>query len=237
MKKSNILIIIIFIIVLGVGIYITYDNNSNNDIDINFNEDEELTKVNDLLSEIGAPLGWLIIVNGIENQNDEGIYELQRNTNLLKDIKSKQLLTMEYILSYQNKHSDFIVLEVPSNKITNSSPTEDFTLAYLKYDDFNAYYKDLFGEDFNNSKAKKGNTEYDKDYVYYENRRAGSNGVYVPMMNATDVSYNNEYIAKIEITYSSKASNLIGKEQDTGTLAYTKDINNNIILKEFKLDK
>lgn len=238
MKKINYLIILLFILVLGIGAYIIYNETSNKEEKINFNEEEELKEVNDLLSEVGTPLGWLIIVNGIDNMDSDGNYQISRNKDLLADISSRQLFTMEYILSYQNKHSDFVVLAVPSNEVTDDSPTADFTLAYLDYDDFNSYYQKFFEKDFDNSKALKGNTKYDEDYVYYENRRAGSNGVYVSMMTSSSIKYdNNEYQASIEITYSTRAANLIGKETDYGTLKYTKDINNNLILKSFSLNK
>ena len=124
-----------------------------------------------------------------------------------------------------------------NNKI-EGEPTDDYTLAYLDYDTFNKYYKDLFGEDFDLNKQDKGNTTYDKEYVYYRNRRAGSNNVYVPIIKAISVEYkNNKYIADIEVTYSTRASELIGVPKSNGTITYTKNIDNNILLEDFIINK
>ena len=43
------------------------------------------------------------------------------------------------------------------------------------------------------------------------------------------------YTANVSITYSTRASELIGKDSDTGIIDYTKDINDNIIFKSFTL--
>ena len=145
---------------------------------------------------------------------------------------------MEYILSYNDNQDKFIVLSAGDNSKVEDSPTSDFTLAYLDYKTFNKYYKELFGEDFNIDKSKKGNTKYDKEYVYYDNRKPGSNGIYVSMITSDSVEYKDKYfVADIKITYSTRASENIGKETSTGIIKYTKDSNNNIILKSFIIEK
>ena len=48
---------------------------------------------------------------------------------------------------------------------------------------------------------------------------------------------NNKYIADIEVTYSTRASELIGVPKSNGTITYTKNIDNNILLEDFIINK
>ena len=83
-----------------------------------------------------------------------------------------------------------------------------------------------------------GNTKYDKDYVYFDNRHPGSNGVYVSMITSDKVEYKKgEYIASVKVTYSTRLADILDKETSDGIISYTKDGNNNIILKSFILKK
>ena len=145
---------------------------------------------------------------------------------------------MEYILSYQDNIDSFIVLSAGDKSVVEDTPTSDFTLAYLDYKIFNKYYKELLGEDFKITKGKMGNTKYDKDYVYFDNRHPGSNGVYVSMITSDKVEYKKgEYIASVKATYSTRLADILDKETSDGIISYTKDGNNNIILKSFILKK
>ena len=237
MKKLDIICIIIGVICFLLAGYIVYSKFfKENKID--FNKEEEIKLLDDKLAKIGTPLGWLIITDGIDHQNEDGTkYNISYGTNLLKEYSNRQLFTMKYILSTKNENDKFILLSSFDNKI-EGEPTDDYTLAYLDYDTFNKYYKDLFGEDFDLNKQDKGNTTYDKEYVYYRNRRAGSNNVYVPIIKAISVEYkNNKYIADIEVTYSTRASELIGVPKSNGTITYTKNIDNNILLEDFIINK
>ena len=238
MKKLNIICIIMGIICFLLTGYIVY-NKFFKEKEIDFNKEEEIELLDDELAEIGTPLGWLIITDGIDHQNEDGTkYNISYGTDLLKEYSNRQLFTMEYILSTKNENDKFILLSGFDNNKIEGEPTDDYTLAYLDYNTFNKYYKDLFGEDFDLNKQDKGNTNYDKEYVYYRNRRAGSNNVYVPIIKATSVKYkNNKYIANIEVTYSTRASSLIGVPKSNGTITYTKNINNNILLKTFTINK
>ena len=239
MKKINILCFIMGIICFSIAGYIIY-NKFYKQEEIKFNKDEELKQVNNKLSEIGSSLGWLIITNGIDNQNEDGTkYSIEYNKNLLEEDYNKQLFTMEYILSTKNENDKFILLNgFDKSKVKDANTTDDFILAYLDYDTFNTYYKKFFNKDFDISKQYKGDTSYDTEYVYYQNRKSGSNGVYVPMITTDNIEYkDNKYVANITITYSTRAATLIGKENDKGTLVYTKDINNNIILESFMVNK
>lgn len=238
MKKLDIICIIIGVICFLLAGYIVYIKFfKENKID--FNEEEEIKLLDDKLAKIGTPLGWLIITDGIDHQNEDGTkYNISYGTNLLKEYSNRQLFTMKYILSTKNENDKFILLSSFDNNKIEGEPTDDYTLAYLDYDTFNKYYKDLFGEDFDLNKQDKGSTTYDKEYVYYRNRRAGSNNVYVPIIKAISVEYkNNKYIADIEVTYSTRASELIGVPKSNGTITYTKNIDNNISLEDFIINK
>ena len=236
MKKINSLFYIIGIVCVIILVYILVSKVIvNNEVNVNFNGDEEIILLNNKLTQVGSSLGWIIIVDGINNQDNDGKYIISFEEDLFDNYKYRQFFVMEYILSNSSNYDKFIVLDMEGN-LTNDMPTSDFTSAYLEYDEYNNYYKSLFGEDFDMSKAKKGNTSYDSEYVYYDNRRAGSNGVYVPMIQASGVTYNDGvYTANVKVTYSTRASELVGVSGDTAIIEYTKDINDNIILKSFTL--
>ena len=236
MKKINSLFYIIGIVCIVIAVYILVGKViDNSEINVNFNEDEEITILNNKLTEVGSSLGWIIIVDGINNQDTDGNYIISFEDDLFNNYKYRQLFVMEYILSNSSNYDKFIVLDMEGN-LTNDMPTSDFTSAYLEYDEYNSYYKSLFGEDFDIDKAMEGNTKHDNTHVYYENRRAGSNGVYVPMIQANEVEYSNGiYTGKVTVTYSTRASELVGASEDTAIIEYSKDINDNIILKSFIL--
>lgn len=238
MKKINILFYVIGIICFIIAGYIVYDEFFVNDeIEINFNEDEELLVINDKLIEIGSPLGWIIIVDGINNQDENGNYNISFGVDLLKKYEYRQLFVMEYILSNSNNYKLFNVFDMNSNEI-DDVPTSDFTFSYIDYSEFNSYYMSLFGDNFDMNKANKGDLllPHSNNYVYYDNRRSGSNGVYVSMIQASSVKYKDGiYIATGDVTYSTRASELVGTDTDSAVIEYTKDIDNNIILKSFVL--
>lgn len=239
MKKLNIFCIIIGIICFLVAGYIVTDKilvTEDNKIEIS--EEKELKDINNHLSKIGSPLGWLIVKEGIDSQDDNGKYSPKYNYNYLEKYENRQLFVMEYILSYQDNIDSFTVLSAGDQSVVEDTPTSDFTLAYLDYKIFNKYYKELLGEDFKTTKGKMGNTKYDKDYVYFDNRHPGSNGVYVSMITSDKVEYKKgEYIASIKVTYSTRLADILDKETSDGIISYTKDGNNNIILKSFILKK
>lgn len=238
MKKINLICIITGIVCFLLAGYIIY-NKLLNEKDIIFNKEEELKQIDEELNKIGSSLGWIIITDGIDHQNEDGTkYNISYNINLLKKTTNRQLFTMEYIISTKNENSKFIVLSGSDNHKIEGEPTDEYTLAYLDYNTFNKYYKEFFGEDFDLSKQDKGNTTYDKEYVYYRNRRAGSNAIYVPTIKPINVEYkNNKYKANIEITYSTRAAQLLGVSKSQGIIIYTKDLNNNIIIELFIISK
>ena len=236
MRKINSLFYIIGIVCIVIAGYILIDKFiEDNDIKINFNEDEEIILLNNKLNEVGSPLGWIIIVDAINNQDRNGNYIIGFDKDFLEDYKYRQLFIMEYILSIKNDYDNFIVLDMDGNMI-QEAPTSDFTLAYLEYNEYNNYYKSIFGDDYDINRGMEGNTKYDNTHVYFDNRRAGTNGVYVSMMQATSVEYKNGvYIGEVLVTYSTRASELVGASLDAAIIKYTKDIDDNIILKSFIL--
>lgn len=238
MKKINLLFIIVGIISFLVAGYIITDKILARNINVEIDEEKELGTANEYLAKIGSPLGWLIVKEGINMQDDNGKYKPRYNYDYLNSIENKQLFTMEYVLSYPDNESQFVVLSAGDYKKIDVSPTDDFTIAYLDYNIFNKYYNQLFGKDFNIDKAKKGNTEYDKEYVYYDNRRPGSNGVYVSMITSDKVWYKNgEYIANVKVTYSTRLADIIGVSDSTSIVTYIKNSDNAIILRSFILEK
>ena len=183
-----------------------------------------------------SSLGLLVIVNGIDNQDVNGNLVISYNQDLFDMYKYRQLFVMEYILNDIANYSKFLVLSAFDFSLTQDEPTGDFTLAYIEYDEFNNYYKLLFGEDFDMSNSKKGNTIYDETHVYYENRRSGMNGVYASSMIVnSDDCVNNECVMNVSIGYSDRASELIGKNLVNANIEYTKDSGGNIVFESFVL--
>jgi len=236
MKKLNMIFYVIGTVCIIIAGYIIYDKYFTKDmVEVNFNEEEELVLLNNKLAEVGSSLGWVAIVDGINNQDRNGNYVVTLEEDLFSEYEYRQLFVMEYILSNTSNYDKFDVLDMNGNEV-DDDPTSEFTMAYLDYNDYNEYYKSLFGEDFDINKAKNGNSSYDSTHVYYDNRRAGSNGVYVSMIQASDVDYDDGvYSGTATVTYSTRASELVGNGVDTAVIEYTKDINENIILKSFVL--
>ena len=98
MKKLDIICIIIGVICFLLAGYIVYIKFfKENKID--FNEEEEIKLLDDKLAKIGTPLGWLIITDGIDHQNEDGTkYNISYGTNLLKEYSNRQSETFPYIV-------------------------------------------------------------------------------------------------------------------------------------------
>ena len=140
MKKINLLFIIVGIISFLVAGYIITDKILARNINVEIDEEKELGTANEYLAKIGSPLGWLIVKEGINMQDDNGKYKPRYNYDYLNSIENKQLFTMEYILSYSDNFNEFVVLSASDYKKIDVSPTDDFTIAYLDYNIFNKYY-------------------------------------------------------------------------------------------------
>ena len=232
-----VVIALIFILVLAVYIgagVISSDSN----LDRKFNKDKEIEFLNDNLSEVGSSLGVLVLMTGIDNSNSDRSFKLEKNIDLLENEENRQLFVMEYILTYQNNYDKFIVLDSDEKVVlSNAVPTDSNTIAYLKYEDFNFYYNKLFGNDFNLSDSIKGNTLYDAKYVYYPNKRNLLDGLYVPMISALNIKYEDNYfVADVKVYYSEMIRKIIGYEYDMATLIYSKNGNGDMLLNSFVLN-
>lgn len=116
MNKTNMLFYIIGVVCIVVAGYILVNKFfENNDINFEINEDEEL--FNSKLSEIGLPLGWIILVDGINNRDSNGNYVVTFNEDLFDNYEYRQLFAMEYILSITNDYDDFIVIDMEDNVV------------------------------------------------------------------------------------------------------------------------
>ena len=232
-----VVIALIFILVLAVYIgagVISSDSN----LDRKFNKDKEIEFLNDNLSEVGSSLGVLVLMTGIDNSNSNRSFKLEKNIDLLENEENRQLFVMEYILTYQNNYDKFIVLDSDEKVVlSNAVPTDSNTIAYLKYEDFNFYYNKLFGNDFNLSDSIKANTLYDAKYVYYPNKRNLLDGLYVPMISALNIKYEDNYfVADVKVYYSEMIRKIIGYEYDMATLIYSKNGNGDMLLNSFVLN-
>lgn len=249
-QKSNmgVMVIAISIVLLGIlGYYLLKENklnqnaNQGNDTNLKFNEVEEKEKLDQNIKEIDNGLGLIAILTSIDKYNAGGDYITKKNINLLQDTKDKQLFVMEQLVSNQDNYQDFIILnmnnEVEKEKI---SPTTDATTAYYPYDLFEKEYNKYFDDKFDLNKRKVSNLEtiYDNDqnYIYYENRRAGINGLSLKEITIEKITKtsSNQYKANITLHYNQRLSELLGVNDEKGELVYTKN-NDNIKLISFLL--
>lgn len=219
------------------------ESRTNNEVNGDHNAFDKASEIEFISTELQVvidELSWIGIVRSFPNQKGDGTMTLETNINLLDDEQSRQLFIMEYILRDKENYKKFIVLDGETDEVSDNSPTEEFTNAYLAYDDFNSVYKTFFGIDFDLSKALKSNKSFDEndDYVYYPNRRYGANGLHVDSIKASEVIYDestNTYTASIELYNSERLSSTIGSNITNAELMYTKDNNGNIILMSFIL--
>ena len=238
-KFLTTLVVIALIFILVLALYIGAGViSSDSNLDRKFNEDKEIEFLNDNLSEVGSSLGVLVLMTGIDNSNSNRSFKLEKNIDLLENEENRQLFVMEYILTYQNNYDKFIVLDSDEKVVlSNAVPTDSNTIAYLKYEDFNFYYNKLFGNDFNLSDSIKGNTLYDAKYVYYPNKRNMLDGLYVPMISALNIKYEDNYfVADVKVYYSEMIRKIIGYEYDMATLIYSKNGNGDMLLNSFVLN-
>lgn len=220
MKK--ILLILSIVILCAVGYYFLRINNISKSV---YSSEKE--NVNSFIDKIRQPLNMLIISNSIDNRID--------SKNLIDKESYKQQFVMEYYLSNIKKYDSFITVNQMGEIDNEVFPTEEMVISYLKYEEFNKYYNLLFGKDFNKkNKELSGYEKYDKgDYVYYSNRRPGSNGKGIISYDIDSIiKKGNEYKAIVKLEYSALLKEDVKK--DTLVLNY-KYKNKNIIIKEIQL--
>ena len=227
MKK---ILLIVLVLIIAIGTIIIVNNNT-------FNEQKETEKLKTELDNISKSLGWITIVSSFENYNIGGEYEPIRNKNLIEKTEDKQLFIMEKVLENKENEKRFIVINTNTNEVEKDAlPTEDATIAYYPYKEFNEEFKKYFNENIKNEEAQKSelkNTyDVDDNYIYYENKRSGANGLYVETMKIDSIKYdskNKQYTAQITIIYSEKQIQKLGYNSDKAELTY-KTKGENIIL-------
>ena len=234
MKKIlKIVLLLALILAFGIGYYFIRVKN----FEINKNVYvEQKEKLSDFLEDINRPLTMLIISNSIDNEFERESSDLTKSKNLFDNVKYKQQFTMEYYLQKTKNYDDFITVNQLGEKDDEGYVTDEMAVSYLKYDEFNKYYNKLFGSNFN-----KNNREYspfrawdNKDYVYYSNRRSGSNGLFIV---STDIDAilktGNIYKAKVTLDYNDALKSKIST--NTMTLEY-KYKNNDIVITSIKFE-
>lgn len=190
------------------------------------------------LEPIIKPLGWLAIIG------DESLglsdYLTKRGENLLETQIARQLFVMENLLQDPQNFSDFKTL-VDQKMETYESPTDQMVMVYLPYGHFNQSYEALFNEVFDIKSAKFDEElpeELAQEYVYYDNRRPGLNGVCVEDYEVSESTYDissESYQAEILLKYSERGSETLGRSQDIARLEY-KVNGDRLILKGFCLE-
>ena len=247
-SKSNlgVLLIAVAIILLGgFGIYTlknqevdldnnkTKDNNSIKEDNSDFNETIETEYLNNKLEEIKSSLGFIAIITSIDKYNAGGDYITKKNKNLLEETSDKQLFVMEQIITNKENYKNFIILNTIGEVDKEiMDPVTETTIAYYPYNLFITEYKKYFNDTFQieNRKVSNLNNTYDKDenYIYYENRKAGLNGLSITKITINSISQNNsnQYQANITLHYSERLSNMLGVNSEIAKLTYQKEQDN-----------
>ena len=247
-SKSNlgVLLIAVAIILLGgFGIYIlknqevdldnnkTKDNNSIKEDNSDFNETIETEYLNNKLEEIKSSLGFIAIITSIDKYNAGGDYITKKNKNLLEETSDKQLFVMEQIITNKENYKNFIILNTIGEVDKEiMDPVTETTTDYYPYNLFITEYKKYFNDTFQieNRKVSNLNNTYDKDenYIYYENRKAGLNGLSITKITINSISQNNsnQYQANITLHYSERLSNMLGVNSEIAKLTYQKEQDN-----------
>lgn len=175
------------------------------------------------LQTIIKPLGFLAIISDPSSGLQD--YCVEKGNDILETVQAKQLFVMEDILQDSNNFKLFTTL-VDNQMETYEAPTDEMVLVYLPYDVFNKQYETLFNETFDiahsiTSEALPDNIA--NTYVYYDNRRAGNNGVGVDSFEVKQINYDassETYEAVLVLHYSERAAERLGRSSDHVTLKY-----------------
>lgn len=256
MNKKNtgnigVIIITIIIILLGfAGAYLWKENkqeentvNPENNTTTNqkFNEVEETKTLNQNLKEMETSLGFLAILTSVDKYNAGGDYVTKKDTNLLEKTKDKQLFVMEQIVKNSDLDKNFVVLDMNGEvdkEIT--SPTTEGATAYYPADLFKTEYAKYFKETFSikDRKISSYNNQYDQDsnYIYYENRRPGLNGLAVSEITIEKIEKNtmDTYLANITLHYNDRTSSMLGASSEEAILIYSHN-SDNLQIESYKL--
>ena len=175
------------------------------------------------IDEYQRELGWMLILS--DEQSFATDYHVVRGENILSGEKVKQLFTMEYLVGHKSNDYTFMIQGEQGLEMTDD-PTQEFIAAYLDYGTFNDQYRYFFNKDFdiNAGMHMEGEEEQiARDYVYYDNRRPGSNGVQVEEITVGEYTYDEGaqlYTVALTISYSERAQEMLGRRTDEVSLSY-----------------
>lgn len=175
------------------------------------------------VDEYQKELGWVLILS--DEQSFATDYHVARGENILLEEKAKQLFTMEYLVNHNNPSYPFKI-EGEQGLEATDNPTEEFVAAYLDYETFNAQYKSFFNKDYDINAGMHIDGEAREivsHYVYYDNRRPGSNGVQVEKIVVSGCVYDEvaqTYTAALIVNYSERAKEMLGRSSDEVSLSY-----------------
>ena len=243
-KKNNLGVLLIAIVIILLGFFLVYilknqgvnlennltkENNSMEENNLEFDEMEEMEYINNKIEEIKSSLGFIAILTSIDKYNAGGDYVTKKDKNLLEEYSTKQLFVMEQIITNKENYKNFVILNTSGEvdkEITD--PTTEATIAYYPYNlfirEYNKYFKDTF-QVKNRCRSNLNNT-YDnlEEYVYYENRRSGLNGLSITDITITGISNlsSDKYQANITLHYSERLSNMLGVNSENAELVYSK---------------
>ena len=173
------------------------------------------------IDEYQKELGWMLILS--DEQSFATDYHVVRGENILSEEKAKQLFTMEYLVEHKRDGSTFMIAGEQGLEMTDD-PTQEFVAVYVDYETFNEQYRYFFDEDFDiNAGMRMEGEQAAKDYVYYDNRRPGSNGVQAEKIAVGECTYEEGaqlYTVALTISYSERAQEMLGRSTDEVSLSY-----------------
>ena len=150
---------------------------------------------NTQLNEMIWPLGWICLLS--DETSFAEAYHVAKGENIFQKENVRKLFVMESLLSDPNFTDQFVALE-GENIVQLDYPTDETVSAYLPYDIFIENYKRFFDQGFSEK----------NDYIDYDNRRPGANGMRVEKINVKQAQYDEVaelYVATIELIYSERA--------------------------------
>ncbi len=194
------------------------------------------------IEDLKVPLGWLAILSDEKSFATE--YHVSEGDNIFGQDKAKQLFVMEYILQNESYREKQFKTIIDGHVEDIDDPTDETIMAYLPIDFFERFCFNYFGLDVDIAQMKQPQgvkQTYLNEYIYYDNLRPGANGVNVTNMKITEINHANKsnvYGAILEITYSDRASEILGRKKDKAKLVYegiNKEGKETVWLKEFKI--
>lgn len=202
-----------------------------------FDQEKQIEELTPILTKIKPGLSTITILTSIDKYNAGGEYITKKNKDLFTDIKTKQLFVMEQIIANTKNYSNFLILnsngEVDNE---NNDPTIEGSIAYYPYELFLTEYNNYFDEKFikEEREVSSYNNSYDSDsnYIYYNNRRAGLNGLTITNISIDKIT--EEYQATITLNYSPRLSEMLKTSTEQAIISYTYN-NNNIKLKSYTI--